>query len=93
VPLFVVIASVGLVFPNATTLALANRPEVAGSASAMLGVLQFVLGAAAAPLVGAVGTGTAVPMSAVMAALTVAALLAFRFLTRPARTAAALSAP
>jgi MFS transporter, DHA1 family, multidrug resistance protein len=57
VPLFVVIASVGLVFPNATTLALANRPEVAGSASAMLGVLQFVLGAAAAPLVGAVGLG------------------------------------
>ena len=55
--LFVVVASVGFVFPNATALALADHPRVAGSASALLGVLQFIVGAAAAPLVGVGGTG------------------------------------
>ena len=41
--------------PNATALALADHPRVAGSASALLGVLQFIVGAAAAPLVGVAG--------------------------------------
>jgi MFS transporter, DHA1 family, multidrug resistance protein len=47
-------------------------------------VLQFVLGAAAAPLVGVAANGTAVPMAAVIAALACAALLAFKVLTREA---------
>jgi len=80
--LFLIVASVGLVMPNATALAMAGRPEQAGSASALLGVLQFALGAAAAPLVGAAGTVTAVPMAVLMFALTVAALMAFALLTR-----------
>lgn len=82
VPLFGVISCVGLVFPTSTSLALANHPDVAGTASGLLGVLQFVLGAATAPLVGLAGTDTAVPMAAVIAALTVAALVAFRVLPR-----------
>jgi MFS transporter, DHA1 family, multidrug resistance protein len=88
VPLFCVISCIGLVFPTATSLAMANHPEVAGTASGLLGVLQFVLGAVAAPLVGLAGTDTAVPMAAVIAGLTVAALLAFRVLPRPARAPA-----
>jgi hypothetical protein len=67
--LFVVVASLGLVLPNATALALAGHPRVAGSASGLLGVLQFIVGAAAAPLVGVAGTGTAVPMATVIAVL------------------------
>jgi len=78
VPLWVLVASMGLVFPNTTALALAGHPEVAGSASALLGVLQFVIGAAAAPLAGIAGTGTAVPMGATMAALSLASLAALR---------------
>ena len=78
VPLWVLVASMGLVFPNTTALALAGHPEVAGSASALLGVLQFVIGAAAAPLAGIAGTGTAVPMGATMAALALASLAALR---------------
>ena len=78
VPLWVLVASMGLVFPNTTALALASHPEVAGSASALLGVLQFVIGAAAAPLAGIAGTGTAVPMGATMAALSLASLAALR---------------
>ena len=73
--LFVVVASVGVVFPNATALALADHPRVAGSASGLLGVLQFIVGAAAAPLVGIGGTGTAVPMATVIAALGVGGLV------------------
>jgi DHA1 family bicyclomycin/chloramphenicol resistance-like MFS transporter len=78
VPLWVLVASMGLVFPNTTALALADHPEVAGTAAALLGVLQFVVGAAAAPLAGIAGTGTAVPMGAVMAALALASVAALR---------------
>ena len=86
-PLFVVVSSVGVVMPNATALALADHPEAAGTASALLGVLQFALGAAAAPLVGIWGTDDAVPMAALIAALTLGAAVVFRTVARPARAA------
>ncbi len=50
--LFVVVASISIVLPNATTLALVNYARTAGSASDLRGVLQFVIGVSAAPLVG-----------------------------------------
>ena len=74
----------GLIFPNATALALAEHPEAAGSASALLGVLQFIVGAAVAPLVGIAGEGTALPMAVLIAILGMGALLAHFFLSRPA---------
>ena len=80
--LFVVVASLGFVLPNATALALAGHPRTAGSASALLGVLQFAIGAAAAPLVGLNGTKTALPMAIVMATLSVSALVTFVLLVR-----------
>jgi DHA1 family bicyclomycin/chloramphenicol resistance-like MFS transporter len=83
--LFVVVASLGLVMPNATALALADHADRAGSASGLLGVVQFVLGAAVAPVVGVAGTGTAVPMGVAVASLGVGALLPFVFLTRTRR--------
>jgi MFS transporter, DHA1 family, multidrug resistance protein len=67
VSLFAVVSAIGLVVPNATALALADHPRTAGSASALLGLSQFVFGAVAAPLVGVGGTGTAVPMAIVIA--------------------------
>lgn len=79
--LFGVVASVGLVLPNATAMALGGLPSRAGSASALLGVLQFLLGAIAAPLVGISGDGSAVPMAVLMCGLTVAGLLCFVALT------------
>jgi MFS transporter, DHA1 family, multidrug resistance protein len=86
--LFAVVASLGLVLPNATALALADHPRVAGSASGLLGVLQFIVGAAAAPLVGAGGTGTALPMATVIAVLAAGAVLSATMLAaRPARMA------
>ena len=82
--LFVVVASLGFVLPNATTLALAGEPSIAGSASALLGVLQYAIGAVAAPLVGIEGPTTAVPMAIVIAALSVIALLIYLLLVRKA---------
>ena len=55
--LFCVVASIGLVLPSATTLALADHPDAAGSASGLLGVCQYLFGALAAPLVGLGGSG------------------------------------
>jgi MFS transporter, DHA1 family, multidrug resistance protein len=75
--LFVVVASQGMVLPNATALALADYPSTAGSASALLGVLQFSIGAAVAPLVGVGGTNTALPMATVISALGICALTMF----------------
>lgn len=84
--LFLVVASIGLISPNAMALALADHPDMAGSASALLGVMQYVLGGVAAPLVGVAGTGTALPMAAVIAALTAGASTAFALLTREAQS-------
>ena len=66
VPLFFVISAAGLSFPNAPAIALSRHGETAGSASALLGSAQFMIGGLIAPLVGALGTGTAVPMAAVI---------------------------
>ena len=82
VPLFVVVSSVGIVMPNSTALALSDHPDAAGSASALLGMLQFVIGAGVAPLVGVAGKHTAVPMALMIALLGVGALVAMGLLTR-----------
>jgi DHA1 family bicyclomycin/chloramphenicol resistance-like MFS transporter len=77
---FVLVASIGLVFPNATALALADHPRTAGSASAGLGLSQFAIGALAAPLAGVGGSHTALPMAIVTATLPVAGLACLRVL-------------
>ncbi|SNS32821.1 MFS transporter, DHA1 family, bicyclomycin/chloramphenicol resistance protein [Geodermatophilus saharensis] len=55
VPLWAVLAAVGLALPNAPALALAAHGETAGSAAALLGAVQFGIGAAVSPLVGLLG--------------------------------------
>ncbi|MDR7301486.1 multidrug effflux MFS transporter [Haloactinomyces albus] len=82
--LFVMIASLGFVMPNTTTLVLANHREVSGSASALLGVSQFVVGALAAPLVGLGGVGSALPMVLVMFGVVLAATTVYVTLGRRA---------
>ena len=77
-PMFVIVSSLAFVLPNATALALADHGAVAGTASALLGVIQFLVGAIAAPLVGVAGPDTAVPMGVVMAVLALGALIAQR---------------
>lgn len=82
VPLFVVVAGVGLISPHATALALAPHPDVAGSASALVGASQFLLAGLISPLGGLGGTGSTVPMVVTMAVVAVVSLLLVRWLTR-----------
>jgi DHA1 family bicyclomycin/chloramphenicol resistance-like MFS transporter len=81
-PLFICIASVGLVGPNTAAAAMAPYGRMAGSASALLGTLQFVVGAISGIVVGALYNGTALPMAGTIAACCVAALVIFRAGTR-----------
>jgi DHA1 family bicyclomycin/chloramphenicol resistance-like MFS transporter len=89
--LFVVVSSLGFVMPNATALALSDHPRIAGSASALLGVLQYAVGAAVAPLVGAFGTATALPMAVVIGTLGCSALVVFVLLVGGNRSQASMT--
>jgi MFS transporter, DHA1 family, multidrug resistance protein len=82
VPLFVWIATMGFVIPNTTGLAMAPFAANAGAASAMLGVLQFVLAAISSGLVAAAADGTALPMVGCMALFSVVALAINRFVVK-----------
>ncbi|MGD0376032.1 MAG: multidrug effflux MFS transporter [Streptosporangiaceae bacterium] len=73
--LFVMVASVGFILPNATALALSRYGGQAGSASAVIGLAQFAIGAAAAPLVGIAGPHTDLPMAVVISVLGISARL------------------
>ncbi|MBD8870109.1 multidrug effflux MFS transporter [Nocardioides donggukensis] len=84
VPLGVVMSAAGLSMPNTPALALERYAGSAGTAAAVLGSLQFGVGAAAAPLVGAFGGQSATPMAVVMLALSgLAATLMYAVVRRP----------
>jgi MFS transporter, DHA1 family, multidrug resistance protein len=85
IPLFCVVASQGLILPNGTALAMQSHPEAAGTASALLGALQFVIAAVVAPLVGLGGSSTALPMAVVMSAVALGGLAAALTAGRNAR--------
>nr|WP_294692382.1 multidrug effflux MFS transporter [uncultured Friedmanniella sp.] len=82
--LFVMVSSLGLVFPTSTALAMADYPQQAGTASSLLGLGQYVFGALVAPLVGIAGEDTAVPLGVVALTASLLANLAFFTLVRPA---------
>jgi DHA1 family bicyclomycin/chloramphenicol resistance-like MFS transporter len=86
--LFLVVSAIGLTMPNSAALALSGRPaNLAGSASALFGLTQYVIGAAAAPLVGVAGSRSAVPMTLVIGVSALAALLVLATMTRGRRPA------
>jgi DHA1 family bicyclomycin/chloramphenicol resistance-like MFS transporter len=82
VPLFVFIGSLGFILPLAAALAMAPHGRNAGSASALIGVLQFTLGAAAGTAVGLLHDGSAMPMALIIAACGCGALLVRLLLAR-----------
>ena len=82
VPLFGIVACLGFVIPNATALALERHGTVAGSASALIGVLQLVAGALASSAVGLAGTSSVLPMALAIAALSATATIAAATLSR-----------
>jgi DHA1 family bicyclomycin/chloramphenicol resistance-like MFS transporter len=66
IPLFICIASLGCISPNAAACAMSGQGARAGSASALLGCLQFSVAAGASALVGVLHDGSAVPMAMVI---------------------------
>lgn len=82
-PLFLVVSFIGFVMPNSTALALADHPRAAGTASALLGAFQFVIGAVTGPLVGLAGSASAVPMALIILLATGSATTVLLTLTRP----------
>ncbi len=83
--LFAIVFSMGFLTPNAMALALNDFPSAAGSAAALIGVLQFGIGALVAPLVGIGGNHDAVPMATVMVAMAFSAITLRLLLSRGAR--------
>lgn len=81
---FLVVGSLGLIVPSATALALADHHAVAGTAAAVMGTIQLVIGGLAAPLVGLGGSDTAVPLGIVIAVVTVGGLAVLSLSSRMA---------
>jgi MFS transporter, DHA1 family, multidrug resistance protein len=79
-PLFLMVSSFGLTRPNAAALALDRHPESAGSAAAIVGMIQYALGATAAPITG-LGRHSAIPLGLTVVAAAALAVIA-RILTR-----------
>ncbi|SFI66195.1 Bcr/CflA family multidrug efflux MFS transporter [Planctomicrobium piriforme] len=73
--LFVCLTSLGFIFPNATAAVMAPFPNQAGAASALLGMLQFAVGAGTGAVVGIFADGTPLPMAWTMAACATLSLL------------------
>ncbi|KWR91370.1 Bcr/CflA family multidrug efflux MFS transporter [Cupriavidus sp. IDO] len=73
---FVFIAALGCITPNASALALAHQGHRAGTASALMGTLQFGLGTVGGAAVSLWRDGTALPLTVVMAACGAGAMLA-----------------
>ena len=81
--LSVMVSAVGLIFPTANALALADYPDLAGTASSLQGLSQFVFGAVAAPLVGIAGERTALPLGIVTTTASLCAIASFAGLVIP----------
>lgn len=80
--LFLLVSSIGLIGPNGTARAMDGHTGRRGSASALVGLLQYGAGGLAAPLVGLGGSGTALPMAVVASSFAVAGVLTYALLVR-----------
>lgn len=77
--LFLVTSSMGMILPNGTALALEDFGHIGGSASAILGCLQFLLGAVIPPIV--TGDSASGQIMAVTIAVSASAVLALSVTT------------
>jgi DHA1 family bicyclomycin/chloramphenicol resistance-like MFS transporter len=91
-PVWAILAAMGLVIPNAPALALSRHQDAAGTSAALLGAAQFGLGAAVAPLVGVLGNDE-FALALVMTSGVVVALLALLAAGVPASEGATDAVP
>ncbi|MGW7441836.1 multidrug effflux MFS transporter [Kitasatospora sp. NPDC054795] len=89
-PLFAMMGSLGVLLPNTAAQALGLvEPQVAGTASALLGTGNFLCGAVVAPLSSLGGRPSAVLLALVVLVCGVLATVAYLALCRPERMRAA----
>jgi MFS transporter, DHA1 family, multidrug resistance protein len=82
IPIFFLVASIGIIATTSFALAMETQGHIAGSASALLGLLPFVLGSLTAPLVGIAGEYSAIPMGIVIFLASFMAFLSYYGLVR-----------
>jgi DHA1 family bicyclomycin/chloramphenicol resistance-like MFS transporter len=82
VAIFLFAVSIGIIGPVSFTLAMEGQGHIAGSASAVLGTLQFGLGALSSPLVGIAGEYSALPFAITIFATSVLAIIFYLILVR-----------
>jgi DHA1 family bicyclomycin/chloramphenicol resistance-like MFS transporter len=85
VSLLVMVGGVAATTPPTTTLALADHPRTAGTASSLLGSARFAFGAVSAPLVGVAGAAAVLPLGVVTVVSTALAAVAAARIHQPAR--------
>ncbi|WP_391560614.1 multidrug effflux MFS transporter [Robertmurraya sp.] len=66
ISLFLSNVALGIVGPISFTLAIESQGHVAGSASALLGIMPFLLGSITSPLVGMAGENSAIPLGVII---------------------------
>jgi MFS transporter, DHA1 family, multidrug resistance protein len=81
-PLFFVVSSIGIVGATGTSLAMQEQGENAGSAAALIGVPQMLVGAMVAPLVGLGGSHSSTPMGVLITICGLGASLCYWGLVR-----------
>jgi DHA1 family bicyclomycin/chloramphenicol resistance-like MFS transporter len=72
VPIFFMLSGLGFIGGNASSAALAPFPHAAGSASALMGTVQFAIGAVSGAVAAALFSGTGIAMSGVIALVAMA---------------------
>jgi len=92
VSLFLLASGVAITSPPATTLALLGYPQMAGTASSLLGMVRFGFGGLAAPLVGVAGASSILPLGVVTTAAVLLAGASYLFLVHRAAPTIAPSA-
>jgi len=90
--LLTMVSGIAVTTPPSTTLALVDHPEIAGTASSVLGMARFAFGGASAPLVGLAGAGTMLPFGIVTTVSAALAVVAFVALLRGRTATRALPA-
>ncbi|MCG8396331.1 multidrug effflux MFS transporter [Bacillus atrophaeus] len=82
IALFVIVSCVGIITTTGFALAMQKQEKGAGSAAALLGLLPFIGGALAAPLVGIAGEENAWPMALSIFGFDLLAVLSYVFLVK-----------
>ncbi|PAF22320.1 MFS transporter [Terribacillus saccharophilus] len=85
--IFLFAVAIGIIAPVSFTLAMESQGHIAGSAAAVLGSLQFALGAVTSPLVGIAGEDSAVPFGITIFMTSILAVIAYVTLVRRSSSA------